>query len=149
MERVFALVATPDEHRRFDASAMVGPTVKVSPTPGRLTSVGDVFTMEMVYRAGDFTEHYQVDNHVTVLDAPRCLEWAVAPAGKELLGWRWRYELEPAGPDRTRVRLIFDWAGTPEQNIRRFGVPLLTEDQLAESLSLLAAALEKAYDSTS
>ena len=116
---------------------MVGATV----TPGPITAVGDVFTMDMVYRAGDFTEHYQVDNHVTVLEAPHCVEWAVAPAGKELLGWRWRYEFEPAGPSRTRVRLIFDWAGTPEQNIRRFGVPLLSEDQLADSLELLAAAL--------
>jgi len=137
-EHVFALLATPGEHHRFDASQMVGEPV----TPGRLTRVGDIFTMEMTYRGGGETEHYRTDNHVTVLEEPRCVEWAVAPHGEQVLGWRWRYELERSGPRRTRVALIYDWAGTPEKNMRHFGVPLLTEDQLATSLVMLATAAE-------
>jgi len=136
---VFALVTSPGEHHRFDASAMVGEAV----TPGRLTRVGDIFTMEMSYRDGAEVERYRTDNHVTVLDERRCVEWAVAPHGKPLLGWRWRYELAPVGPARTRVTLIYDWAGTPKENLRRFGVPLLTEAQLAISLSMLATAAER------
>jgi hypothetical protein len=66
----------------------------------------------------------------------------VAPHGGPLLGWRWRYEVEPVGPDRARVTLSYDWDGTSAENRRRFGVPLLTEEQLATSLSMLAAAAE-------
>jgi uncharacterized protein YndB with AHSA1/START domain len=137
-QRVWDLLATPDEHHRFDGSDMVGESL----TPGKLTRVGDVFTMEMLYVSPELTERYRTDNHVTVLEAPRCVEWAVAPAGKELLGWTWRYELEPSGPSSTLVTLTNDWSGTPERTMRLFGVPLVSQAQLAASLELLAAAVE-------
>ena len=140
VERVWELLATPEQHRRFDGSDMVGESL----TPGKLTKVGDIFTMEMLYVSPDLTQQYRTDNHVTVLDAPRCVEWAVAPAGKELLGWTWRYELEPSGPSSTRVTLIHDWSDTPEHTIKRFSVPLVSQEQLAASLDLLAAAVEDA-----
>jgi hypothetical protein len=140
VEQVFALLATPGEHYRFDATAMVGE----SATPQRLSQVGDIFTMEMTYRGGDEAMHYRTDNHVTILDEPRCVEWAVASPGKQPFGWRWRYELESSGPAKTRVTLTYDWADTPHEYMSRFSVPLVTEDQLAASLSLLANATEDA-----
>ena len=138
VEQVWDLLATPEQHRRFDGSDMVGKSL----TPGKLTKVGDVFTMEMYYSSPELKQNYVTDNHVTVLESLRCVEWAVAPAGKELLGWTWRYELEASGPASTRVTLIHDWSGTPEPTIRRFSVPLVSREQLAGSLELLAAAVE-------
>ncbi|MGH3447344.1 MAG: hypothetical protein ACRDP4_06945 [Nocardioidaceae bacterium] len=138
--RVFDLLVTPSEHHRLDASAMVGDTV----ISKRLTSVGDVFTMEMTYRSGAHVEHYRTDNHVTALDEGRCVEWAVAPHGEAPLGWRWRYELEPRGPHKTEVALVYDWTGTPEENMVRYGVPLFDESQLVASLARLAEAVEGA-----
>jgi hypothetical protein len=139
-EQVFDLLATPGEHHRFDATAMVGG----SATPQRLSRVGDIFTMEMTYRGGDEDMHYRTDNHVTVLDEQRCVEWAVASHGKPPFGWRWRYDLEPTGAAKTRVTLTYDWTDTPQETMSQFGVPLVTEDQLAASLSLLAKATENA-----
>lgn len=138
--RLFHLVATPGEHHRFDASTMVGQAI----TPQRLAKVGDIFTMEMTYRDDNQIEHYRTDNHVTVLDEPRCVEWAVAPRGEEPLGWHWRYELDQRGTANTCVTLTYDWADTPKKNMRRFGVPLFTEDELQASLAMLAEAAEVA-----
>ena len=131
---VFGVLATPSEHHRFDASGMVGRAV----TSGRMSTAGDAFTMEMTYTDSGQTEHYRTDNVVTALEEGRLIEWAVAAAGGEPLGWRWRYELEPRTPDRTAVRLTYDWTGTSEENKRRYGVPLFTEADLAASLALLA-----------
>jgi hypothetical protein len=128
---------TPGEHHQFDASGMVRGSV----TPGQLRAVGDTFTMEMTYGSGHDAEHYRTDNVVTRLEPLRCVEWAVAPAGGEPLGWRWRYELRPFGSGGTEVTLVYDWAGTPVENVRRFGVPLFTEADLAASLGLLAATV--------
>jgi len=131
---VYRVLVTPSEHHRFDASNMVGRAVTVGP----VSRVGDVFTMEMAYSDSSGTEHYRTDNVVTALDQGRCVEWAVAPAGEEPLGWRWRYELKPCGADRTEVTLTYDWTGTPAPNLLRFGVPLFDEAELAASLDLLA-----------
>lgn len=135
-DRVFELVATPAEHHRFDASGMVGRPVR----PTRVTRAGEIFTMEMTYRGDAAIEEYRTDNHVTAFEEGCVVEWAVAPAGGEPLGWRWRYEFAAVGPSRTIVTLTYDWTGTPDANVRRFGVPLFDEDQLADSLRMLAAA---------
>lgn len=137
---IFDLLVSPGEHHRFDASTMVGDAV----TPARLGSVGEVFTMEMTYTGGGETEHYRTDNHVTALEDEHLVEWEVAPHGEQPLGWRWRYELEPGGPARTWVALTYDWSGTPEENLRRYGVPLFDKDELAASLARLATAAEDA-----
>lgn len=131
---IYNVLATPAQHHRFDASNMVGRAV----TPGHLRTVGDVFTMEMTYRTGGETEHYRTDNIVTALDEGRRVEWAVGPAGEKPLGWRWRYDLESSDRGRTIVTLTYDWTGTSAENMRRFGVPLFDEAELAASLALLA-----------
>ncbi|WP_299053169.1 hypothetical protein [uncultured Nocardioides sp.] len=43
---------------------------------------------------------------------------------------------------RRRVVLTYDWSGTPEANMLRFGVPLFDERQMAASLALLAGVVE-------
>lgn len=132
---IFALLADPESHQAFDASGMVG----APETSTRLTAEGQVFVMNMTYRAGTRVEQYQSDNHVTAFVEPYLLEWATATHGGPELGWRWRYELEPI-LNGTRVHLSYDWSATSQQNVEQFGVPLVDENGLRESLSLLAAA---------
>lgn len=136
IDRIFQFLAEPSEHHRFDSSGMVG----APETTHRLASVGQLFVMNMTYRSGDHVEHYQSDNRVTALEEPRVIEWATATHEGPLLGWFWRYELEPADAG-TRVTLIYDWSATPQDNIDRFGVPLVDESGLGASLALLTQAM--------
>lgn len=141
---VFDFVARPEHHVDFDASGMVGETL----TPGRLTRPGQVFTMEMTYTAADGSQtHYRTDNHLTRLEEGRLIEWAVAPEGGDLLGWRWRYEFqtEGAGDKVTLVTETYDWAGTPEQTVRDYGVPAFKKLDLEASLALLDLAILAAH----
>ncbi len=65
--------------------------------------------------------------------------WATATSGGPLLGWDWRYDLEPVD-EATGVTLTYDWSETSQENMDRFGVPLVDEDGLQASLALLARA---------
>lgn len=130
----FELLRDPATHRHFDGSAMVG-----EPTTAEILSgVGQVFTMNMTYIDGDTVEHYLSDNILTMFDLNRTIAWTTAVHGGSPLGWTWRYDLAPTGGG-TRVRLTYDWSDAPAATIRRFGVPLVGPDRLAESLRLLAA----------
>ncbi len=134
-ERIFELLAEPGSHRDFDASGMVGAPVD----PARLVRVGQVFTMAMTYRDGEQVERYRSDNHVTVCEPPYRIGWTTATEGGEPLGWIWRYDLAPA-PGGTRVTLTYDWTDASTADRRRFGAPLVTVQDLEQSLRLLAAA---------
>lgn len=134
LARVWEMIADPSQHRLFDDSGMVG-----EPAGGPPHEVGDVFRMNMTYDDGRTLEHYQSDNHVVAYEPGRVLAWATALPDGAPLGWTWTYELTDESP-RTRVRLTYDWTGTPEENIRRFGVPLSDEHGLARSLELLDMA---------
>lgn len=139
VQRVWTVVADPTLHRHFDAAGMVGGCATAVPR-----AVGDVFTMEMTYASGGCVEHYQSDNHLTRYEPGRAIAWATATRGGVPLGWTWCYELaeEPGDPNRTRVRLTYDWTDTPEENVHRFGVPLTDERGLAQSLELLDRACQ-------
>lgn len=142
LPEVFDFVRRPEHHSDFDASGMVGATL----TPQPLTRVGDVFTMEMTYRAEDGTEtHYRTDNHVTAFEWNRLIEWAVAPAGEGLLGWRWRYEFRAEGDSVCVVTETYDWSGASEENRRAYGVPAFARMDLEASLALLDMALVAAH----
>lgn len=132
------MLANPAQHRHIDASDTVGSAVTSSP----LTAAGQIFTMEMTYDYDNKTEHYRTENHVTRFEPPRVMEWAVAPAGDEVLGWRWRYEVTPEGENRSTVTRVYDWTGTPEANMSRYGVPAFNECDLASSLDGLAGIFE-------
>jgi uncharacterized protein YndB with AHSA1/START domain len=134
-QRVFELLTDPGRHNEFDATGMVGPP----DSPAKLTTVGQVFVMNMTYRDGDHVEHYQSDNHVVTFEPPHAVAWATAAHDGEPLGWLWRYDVEPAAGGAA-VTLTYDWAEVPPENIGRFGVPLTDTDGLARSLQLLAEA---------
>lgn len=135
LDHTFALLADPGAHHRFDETGMVG----APESPDRLVRVGQVFVMNMTYQSDDHVERYQSDNYVTSLDKPRLIEWATATHGGPLLGWCWRYELEPVD-EATRVTLTYDWTDTTQENADRFGVPLVDEIGLQASLALIAKA---------
>lgn len=97
-----------------------------APAGGPPREVGDVVRMNMTYDGGPTLKRYQSDNHVVAYEPGRVLAWATALPDGAPLAWIWTYELTDESP-RTRVRLSYDWTDTPEENIRRFGVPL-TDD---------------------
>jgi hypothetical protein len=137
LDRIFTVLTEPARHCLVDGTGMVG----APEAPDRLAETGQVFTMNMTYRSGERVVDYQTDNLVTEFDAPRLVEWAPGPSGGEPLGWRWRYELEPVDGG-TNVTLTYDWSRTPQENIERFGVPLVDEDGLRSSLTKLAEAAQ-------
>jgi uncharacterized protein YndB with AHSA1/START domain len=134
-DQVFELLTDPARHCEFDATGMVG----LPATSARLTHVGQIFVMNMTYRKGDYIEHYQSDNHVCALEPGRAIAWATATHGGAPLGWFWRYDVKPVA-DGADVTLTYDWASTPPENVKRFGVPLVDADGLAQSLRLLSGA---------
>lgn len=53
-------------------------------------------------------------------------------------GWVWRYDLEPAGPGRTRVTLTYDWSAVPDRIREYLRFPPFPPDHLSNSLAHLA-----------
>lgn len=133
---VWDVLSDPRQHHRFDATGMV-----IAPASSPPAGVGDVFRMNMMWRDGQRVEYYQSDNHVTAWEPFSRIAWATALPGGEPLGWTWNYEIANHGRGQTAVGLTYDWTDTPQANINRFGVPLVSENDLARSLVLLASAL--------
>jgi hypothetical protein len=108
---VFALLSDPGRHLALDGSGMLVGLV----TPGRLTSVGDVFTMRM---HNDFLGDYTIDNHVVEFDPEQAIAWEPVLSGTHReeakanighnLGHRWGYDLEHTGPSTTYITEYFD-----------------------------------------
>ncbi|SOC56440.1 SRPBCC family protein [Ornithinimicrobium cerasi] len=133
---VFDVLSLPGRHVELDGSGFV----RSVDHGDRITATGQVFTMNMTgdHMGGD----YQTDNHVTGYDANRLLAWRTAPAGTEPPGWQWVWELEAQGPDSTEVRLTYDWAHVTDRALlEKISFPLVTEDQLEDTLNNLAAAV--------
>lgn len=133
---IFDVLSLPQRHVELDGSGFV----RSVDHGDRITAVGQTFTMNMTgdHMGGD----YQTDNHVTGYDAGRLLAWQTAPAGTEPKGWQWVWELEPQGPDSTLVRLTYDWSAVTDQALlEKVGFPLVSEDDLEDSLNNLAAAV--------
>ncbi|MET0998361.1 MAG: SRPBCC family protein [Marmoricola sp.] len=126
---IFEVLSNPENHVALDGSGFVKSEEKTN----RIQQVGDVFTMNM---AGDHMGgEYQTDNHVTGFDQNKLLAWKTAPAGTEPPGWQWVWELDAEGSDSTQVRLTYDWdAVTDQELLKKVGFPLVSEDQLEDSL---------------
>jgi uncharacterized protein YndB with AHSA1/START domain len=92
---VFAVLADPREHGRFDGSGTVRDAVA---GPSRL-ALGDRFGMSM--RLG---VPYTIRNEVVEFEEDRRIAW------RHLGHHRWRYELEPVGEGSTKVTETFDWS---------------------------------------
>jgi len=133
--RIFEVLTLPQQHVALDGSGFV-----VSVDHGdRITATGQVFTMNMV---GDHMGgEYKTDNLVTGYDKNSLVSWKTAPAGTEPPGWEWVWELDAQGPDSTEVTLTYDWARvTDKELLSKVSFPLVSKDQLEDSLGNLASA---------
>ena len=135
---IFGILTLPERHREFDGSGMVRADEKSQ----RIQAVGDVFKMNMHNeRMGDYRMH----NHVTAFAANKLVGWQPASDQRpdEPFGWEWVYELEAEDAGTTNVTLTYDWSRVENEKLRA-GLPAVSEEQLEESLNLLAAAVADA-----
>lgn len=134
---VFDVLADPAKHAAIDGTGWVREPMHNEP----LTSVGQLFRMVMYH-----PEHpdgtYQTVNRVQVLERPHAISWEPGYDADDgslgFGGWVWRYDLEPAGPDRTKVTLTYDWSAVGESVREHIQFPPFGPDHLANSLAHLA-----------
>jgi uncharacterized protein YndB with AHSA1/START domain len=129
-ELIFELIADPAAQPRWDGNDNLAWAA-----PGqRVRGAGDVFTMRLT--GGSIRE-----NHVVEFAEGRRIAWMPAEPGRARPGHLWRWELEPAGPARTRVTCTYDWTQLTDEN--RFArARATTADRLRSSLNRLAALAE-------
>ena len=133
---IFDVLTLPSRHREIDGSGFVVSDDRTD----RITGVAQVFRMNMTgdHMGGD----YQTENYVTGYDKNSLLAWQTAPAGTEPPGWEWMWELKATGPDSTDVTLTYDWDKvTDAALLQKLSFPLVSQDQLKDSLANLAAAV--------
>ena len=134
VDEVFDVLSNPERHVKLDGSGFVQSVDHAD----RIQSVGQVFTMNMdgPHMGGE----YKTDNHVTGYAKDKLLAWQTAPAGTEPPGWEWLWELESQGPNNTLVRHTYDWSKVTDKDLlQKVKFPLVTPEQLDETLGLLAA----------
>jgi uncharacterized protein YndB with AHSA1/START domain len=130
--RIFELIADPAQQPRWDGND----NLAGAPGGQRVRRRGDVFTMTL-------TRGAIRENHVVEFDEGRRIAWMPAEPGQRPPGHLWRWELEPAGPSRTRVTCTYDWTQlTDETRLPR--ARATTADRLQASLDLLAGLAEGA-----
>ena len=132
---VFGVLSNPERHPELDGSGFVISDEKTD----RITGTGQVFRMNMSgdHMGGD----YQTDNTVTGYDPNHLLAWQTAPADTDPPGWEWTWELTAQGSDATDVRLTYDWSKvTDPELLKKVSFPLVSQQQLEDSLANLAAA---------
>ncbi|OMH24832.1 polyketide cyclase [Tersicoccus phoenicis] len=133
---LFDLLTNPARHREFDGSGFV----RSEDRSFRISRVGDVFTMNM--EGAHMGGEYQTDNHVTAYEQNKMVGWKTAPAGTEPPGWEWLWELQAQGSGATEVTLTYDWGKvTDKELLKKVSFPLVSKDQLEQSLGLLAGAV--------
>lgn len=125
---VFAVLADPREHGRFDGSGTVRDAVT---GPDRL-ALGEKFGMSM--RLG---VPYTISNEVVEFEEDRRIAW------RHFGHHRWRYELEPVGEGSTRVTETFDWSTSRAPKvIELLGFPASNARGIEATLPRLKAYLE-------
>ena len=135
-DQVFDVLSNPRRHPELDGSGFVRSVDHAD----RIQEVGDVFTMNM--EGAHMGGEYKTDNHVTGYAKDKLLAWQTAPAGTEPPGWEWVWELEAQGPDKTLVRHTYDWSKVTDKDLlKKVSFPLVTEEQLEDTLGRLAAAV--------
>ncbi len=134
--KIFDVLSNPEHHVAIDGSGFVRSVEHAD----RITATGQVFTMNM--EGPHMGGEYQTDNHVTGFDEGALLAWQSTPAGAEPYGWEWVWRLVSTGPDSTDVSLTYDWSKVTDKEIlSKVTFPLLSTDQLEESLANLAGAI--------
>ena len=135
---LFDVLTNPQRHAEIDGAGQVVSDSKSD----RITANGQTFTMNMnaEHMGGD----YQTDNHVTGYVENKLVAWQTAPAGTEPKGWEWMWELEPLDAGDTNVTLTYDWSKVTDKDLlKKVSFPLISKEQLDESLNNLAAAVTK------
>ncbi|MBM9432135.1 SRPBCC family protein [Flaviflexus equikiangi] len=132
---IFDTLSLPQRHPQFDGSGMV----RSADNSERIQATGDVFVMNMVGRTG--TE-YQTHNHVTAFDDGKMVGWkpALAENPGEPGGWEWLYTLKPLDAHSTDVTLTYSWGAVTDKKLAE-SLPLITEEEMEQSLNLLASAI--------
>jgi hypothetical protein len=85
------------------------------------------------------------ENHVVEFAEGSRIAWMPSEVGKRPPGHLWRWELEAAGPSRTRVTHTYDWSRLTDRN-RLPAARSTTDARLLASLELLAALAEEPAD---
>ena len=130
-ERIFELIADPARQPGWDGNDNLAEAAAGQ----RVRRAGDVFTMRIT--TGSIRE-----NHVVEFEEGRRIAWTPAEVGRRPPGHLWRWELEPAGPARTRVTHTYDWTRLTDK--KRFpAARATTTDRLRGSLDRLAALAEE------
>ncbi len=131
-EQIFELIADPAAQPRWDGNDNLAQAA-----PGqRVRRAGDVFTMTL-------TTGVTRENHVVEFDEGRRIAWMPAEPGQAPPGHLWRWELDQAGPARTRVTCTYDWTQLTNENENRIKrARATTADRLQASLDRLAALAE-------
>jgi hypothetical protein len=130
------VLATPARHREVDGSGFVRGDDHAEP----ITCTGQTFRMHMsgAHMGGD----YETDNVVTGFEPDTLVSWRTGPAGSEPPGWEWVWRLRAEDPRRTSVSLTYDWGEVTDPGIlSRVHFPLVSEQQLEDSLARLAACV--------
>lgn len=138
---IFSLLADPTRHKDTEP----GDWVRDAVTTDTISAVGDVFVMNMYIDARG--GHYVMHNRVTAFDPDRTIEWEPGQPDHtgEISsgGWRWRYDLSPAG-ESTDVTLRYDWSAVPAVVADQIGgMPPFGPDFLDASLASLESAVRR------
>lgn len=141
---IFSLLTLPARHHEFDGSGDLRGSVDTE----RITKVGEKFVMNM--HREDLGGDYRTHNFITAFDENKMVGWqpgnetADGAAPTEPLGWEWLYELKPQGAGSTEVTLTYDWSKVTDQKLlKTIHFPMIPEEDLEQSLNLLAAAVTK------
>ncbi|MFE3059260.1 SRPBCC family protein [Nocardia sp. NPDC059239] len=127
---IFELIADPAQQPRWDANDNLAHA-----EPGhRVRSVGDVFEMTLTHGAVR-------ENLIVEFEEARRIAWMPSEAGVQPIGHLWRWELEPLGDNRTRVKHTFDWTDLSDER-RLARARATTSEMLRGSVDRLAALAE-------
>ncbi|MER7077259.1 Uncharacterized conserved protein YndB, AHSA1/START domain [Saccharopolyspora kobensis] len=129
-ERIFELIADPAQQPLWDGNDNLAEASEGQ----RVRATGEVFTVTL-------TQGSVRENRVVEFEEGRRIAWLPSEPGQQPPGHLWRWELEPAGEGRTKVRHTYDWSRlTDEKRLAR--ARATTSDRLRASLDRLAELAE-------
>lgn len=134
---VFGVLADPSTHQAIDGTGWVRESLDGKP----LTQTGQIFRIAM-YHENHPDKDYEMANLVEVFEPPHAIGWKPGQPNEngemQYGGWTWRYDLERAESNQTRVTLTYDWSGVPQETREHIGFPPFDGQHLDNSLKHLA-----------
>jgi hypothetical protein len=136
-EVIFAILADPAKHAAIDGTGWVVESLGSQP----IAAAGQIFRMTM-YHPNHPDGNYEMANRIEVFEPPTAICWKPGydadDGSLRFGGWTWRYDLTPAGPSQTEVKLTYDWSAVPMPTREHIGFPPFPSDHLGSSLAHLA-----------